>query len=328
MKEIEITQIENILIGNAQDDLGGTGLTVVLCKRGAPAGLDVRGGGPASRESELLRPVAACEGVHAVLLSGGSAFGLDAAGGVMRYLSEQGIGFDTGVAKVPLVCQSCLFDLSVASPSCRPGAEMAYQACKNAEKNRPASGNAGAGTGASVGKLLGMDFAMKTGLGMYAVQAGPLKVGALAAVNALGDVFDCDTGAQIAGLRSEQGDSLRSSEQFMLEMLDRPANLFAGNTTLGVVVTNAAFDKTQMNKVAAMAQNGLARAIRPVHTSADGDSVYALSVGDVRANLDAVGTIAATVLARAIRSAVWTAQSAYGLPCARELGKRNSGAPR
>lgn len=177
MKEIPITNIENIRIGNAQNSEGATGCTVLLCEKGAPAGLDVRGGGPASRESELLKPVAACEAIHAVLLSGGSAFGLHAAGGVMQYLEEKGIGFDTGFARVPLVCASCLYDLGVGSPSARPTPEMAYRACLDAEKNQPAFGNAGAGTGASVGKLLGMEYAMKSGLGAYAVEVGAASGG-------------------------------------------------------------------------------------------------------------------------------------------------------
>ena len=318
MKEIPITNIENIRIGNAQDSEGATGCTVLLCERGAPAGLDVRGGGPASRESELLKPVAACEAIHAVLLSGGSAFGLHAAGGVMQYLEKKGIGFDTGFARVPLVCASCLYDLGVGSPSARPTPEMAYRACLDAEKNRPSFGNAGAGTGASVGKLLGMEYAMKSGLGAYAVEVGPLQVGALVAVNALGDIFSPE-GRQIAGLLNPKKDGLRSSLESMYTMLERPANLFAGNTTLGVILTNAKLAKTPLNKVASMAHNGYARAIRPVHTSADGDSIYALSLGDVPANLDVVGTLAAEVMARAIENAVLSAESAYGLPSAMSI---------
>lgn len=318
MKEIPITNIENIRIGNAQDSEEATGCTVLLCEKGAPAGLDVRGGGPASRESELLKPVAACEAIHAVLLSGGSAFGLHAAGGVMQYLEEKEIGFDTGFARVPLVCASCLYDLGVGSPSARPTPEMAYRACLDAEKNRPSFGNAGAGTGASVGKLLGMEYAMKSGLGAYAVEVGPLQVGALVAVNALGDIFSPE-GRQIAGLLNPQKDGLRSSLESMYTMLERPANLFAGNTTLGVILTNAKLTKTPLNKVAAMAHNGYARAIRPVHTSADGDSIYALSLGDVPANLDVVGTLAAEVMARAIENAVLSAESAYGLPSAMSI---------
>lgn len=191
MREIAITEFDHLKIGQSENAEAGTGCTVLLLgPEGAPAGLDVRGGGPASRESELLKPMAAAGVIHAILLSGGSAFGLDAAGGVMRYLEERNIGFDVGVAKVPLVCQSCLFDLTVADAHTRPDAGMAYAACCHAETGNYQDGNFGAGTGATVGKLLGMEHCMKSGIGSYAVQIGDLKVGALVAVNALGDVYD------------------------------------------------------------------------------------------------------------------------------------------
>ena len=197
MIQIPVTSIANLQIGQAQDAAAATGCTVILCPEGAAAGLDVRGGGPASRESELLRPVAAADKIHAVLLSGGSAFGLDAAAGVMRWLAEHDIGFDTGVAKVPLVCASCLYDLTVGESTVRPGPDMGYQACENAGNYQ--DGCFGAGTGASVGKFRGMAQAMKTGIGSYAVRLGALEVGAIVAVNALGDVYDWRTGRQVAG---------------------------------------------------------------------------------------------------------------------------------
>ena len=200
MKQININEIENVRIGNAENKEAGTGCTVIICEKGAVTGLDVRGGGPASRESELLKPTAAAGFINAVLLSGGSAFGLDAAGGVMEYLEERKIGFDVGVTVVPLVAQSCIFDLTVGDMNVRPDKAMAYEACLNSEKNNPEMGNFGAGTGASVGKLLGMATAMKAGLGSYAVQIGDLKVGAIVAVNACGDIFDYDTHEIIAGL--------------------------------------------------------------------------------------------------------------------------------
>ena len=192
MKEISITSFDNLQIGQAENAAAGTGCTVFLLgKDGAPAGLDVRGGGPASRESELLKPPAAAQVIHAIVLAGGSAFGLDAAGGVMRYLEERNIGYDVGVTKVPLVCQADLFDLTVADARTRPDVAMAYQACANAENGgNYCDGNYGAGTGATVGKLLGMDHCMKSGIGSYAVLVGPLKVGAVVAVNAAGDIYD------------------------------------------------------------------------------------------------------------------------------------------
>lgn len=319
LKQIQITEIENIRIGHAQDMEHATGCTVIICENGAPAGVDVRGGGPASRETELLRPVADCTGIHALLLSGGSAFGLDAAGGVMEYLEERNIGFDVGITKVPLVCESCLFDLNVANHRIRPDKKMGYEACIQSEQNQPAMGNVGAGTGASVGKLGGIQTAMKSGLGMYAVQLGDLKIGAIVAVNALGDVYDYKTGKRLAGMRTNDGKDWADSEQVLYKLYNQKKNLFHQNTTIGAIITNAKFDKTHMNKIAAMAQNGYARSIRPVHTTADGDSIYALSVGEIEADLNVTGTLAAQVMAEAIKNAVLEAKPAYGLPAAQNF---------
>lgn len=320
MREIPITDFENLKIGQAENSAAGTGCTVLLLgKDGAPAGLDVRGGGPASRESELLKPMAAASAIHAILLSGGSAFGLDAAGGVMRYLEEQGIGFDVGVTKVPLVCQSCLFDLTVGEAHTRPDADMAYQACRNAESGNYRDGNFGAGTGATVGKLLGMDHCMKSGIGSYAVQTGELKVGALVAVNALGDIYDWKNGRKVAGLLAQDRKTFLDTEQVMIEKTEVVENKFVGNTTLGVVFTNARFDKAHLCKIAGMAHDGYARTIRPVHTTADGDSIYAVSLGTVAADQDVVGALGAQVMAEAILRAVRAAQTAYGFPAAADL---------
>ncbi len=319
LKEIKITEIENIRIGNAQDEQSATGCTVIICEKGAPAGVDIRGGGPASRETQLLCPVADCQGIHALLLSGGSAFGLDAAGGVMEYLEERNIGFDVGVTKVPLVCESCLFDLGVANHTIRPDKQMGYAACVDSERNLPLMGNIGAGTGASVGKLGGIQTAMKSGLGIYAVQLGDLKVGAIVAVNALGDVYDYETGERLAGMRTPDQTGWADSELVLYSLYNNKTNLFHQNTTIGAIITNAKFDKTHMNKIAAMAQNGYSRSIRPVHTTADGDSVYALSVGEVDADLNVTGTLAAKVMAEAIKRAVLECKSAYNLPAACDL---------
>lgn len=312
MNEIGIMEVGGFRVGHAQDLEAATGCTVILCDRMSPAGLDVRGGGPASRESQILNPVAAAEGINAVLLSGGSAFGLDAAGGVQRYLEQRDIGFDVGVTKVPLVSQSCLFDLTVGRKDVRPTAKMAYEACENASYDAPAEGNVGAGTGCSIGKYRGMDRAMKSGFGTCAFQVGALKVGALVAVNALGDVYGPD-GRQVAGLLNQEKTGLSSTLEEMFSEVTLAENLFAGNTTLGVVVTNAKFQKTQLCKIAGMTHNGYARAIRPVHTTADGDSIYALSLGDVRSDLNVVGALAAKAMEQAILRAVQAAKSAYGL---------------
>lgn len=320
MKEIGIMEVGGFRVGHAQDLESATGCTVILCDEMSPAGLDVRGGGPASRESQILNPVAAAEGINAVLLSGGSAFGLDAAGGVQRYLEERDIGFDVGVTKVPLVGQSCLFDLTVGRKDVRPTAQMAYKACENASCEPPAEGNVGAGTGCSIGKYRGMERAMKSGFGTCAFQAGALKVGALVAVNALGDVYGPD-GKPAAGLLNAEKTGLSSTLEEMFSDVTLAENLFTGNTTLGVVVTNARFHKTQLCKIAGMTHNGYARAIRPVHTTADGDSIYALSLGDVKGDVNVVGALAARAMERAILRAVETARSAYGLMGWEELSR-------
>lgn len=320
MKEISIKDFRNIQIGQAENVQAGTGCTVFLLGReGASVGLDVRGGGPASRESELLKPLATAQVIHAILLAGGSAFGLDAAGGVMRYLEERGIGVDVGVTRVPLVCQSDLFDLTVADAHTRPDAAMAYEACVNAETGNYRDGNHGAGTGATVGKLLGMEHCMKSGIGSYAVQVGNLQVGAVVAVNAVGDVYDYENGRKIAGLLAADGKTFLDSELAALQAIEAQAEKFVGNTTLGVILTNARLDKAHLCKIAGMAHDGYARAIRPVHTSMDGDSIYAVSLGDVPADMDVVGTLAARVMAKAIVRAVQTAEPAYGLPSAGEI---------
>ena len=335
MKTISIKDIEGIRIGNAQNFTGGTGCTVILSETGMCAGLDVRGGGPASRESELLKPLAAAQSIHAVLLGGGSAFGLDAAGGVMQFLEEKGIGFDVGVtkvpleekgigldvgiAKVPLVCQSDIFDLTVADAHTRPDKAMGYEACKGAYKNNYQDGNFGVGTGATVGKFRGMDYCMKSGIGSYAVQIGELKVGAIVAVNALGDIYDHHSGRIVAGMLNEERSAFADTAKLLYSSYEVHDNKFVGNTTIGAIITNARFDKSQLSKIAGMAHNGYARSIRPVHTSADGDSIYALSVGNIAADCDMVGTLAADVMSEAILSAVKNAESAYGYLAYKDL---------
>ena len=312
MKEIEINEIEGFRIGNAQDKEGGTGCTAILCDEGAIAGVDVRGGGPATRETDLLKPEKMVELVHGVLLSGGSAYGLDAASGVMKYLEDNDIGFDVGLGKVPIVPAACLFDLVSGDPKCRPDASMGYAACKDSENNSPEKGNFGAGTGATIGKFLGIERLMKGGLGTFAVQIGELKIGAIVAVNCLGDVFDVDTGKQLAGILNEDKTELGSTRDIMWKSIEQQKNVFTGNTTIGCIITNAKLTKPQCSKLASMAHNGYAAAIKPVHTSADGDTIFYLSKGDVEINLDALGDLGAYVMAKAIGEGVKNAESAYG----------------
>ena len=314
MKEISICDIEGFRIGQTENAEAGTGCTVIISENGCAAGVDIRGGGPASRECELLRPFSAAQVIHALVLGGGSTFGLDASGGVLDYLEEKGIGYDMGITHIPQVCQSDIFDLTVGDLKVRPDHDMGYQACINSEKENYKDGNYGAGCGATVGKWLGMDYCMKTGIGSAAVSLGDVKLGAIVVVNAIGDIFDPDSGEMIAGLLSEDKKSFRNTEQAMYDAAKiKPAD-FAGNTTIGAILTNAALDKIQLSKIASMAHNGYARCIRPVHTSMDGDTIYALSNGSVNADMDLIGTLAARVMSMAIVKAVKSAESAFGHP--------------
>ncbi len=317
-EEISITEIKNIHIGHAQDEEHGTGCTVIVCDKKAPCGVDVRGGGPASRETELLNPLMSNDGVNAVLLSGGSAYGLDAAGGVMKYLEEKGQGVKVGKEVVPIVVGSCIFDLGCGDGKVRPDAEMGYAACVDSEKDVERNGNVGAGTGATVGKIHGDGYSMKSGLGCYCLQVGGLQVGAVVVVNAIGDVFEMDSQKQLAGLLNSKRDGMLSSEEEAVKLLQL-ASKFSFNTTIGAVVTNANLTKAEMNKVAAMASNGVARTIRPVNTSMDGDSIYALSAGKVKSSPDVVGTLAAHVVAKAINRAVLEAEEKYGHKAAKNF---------
>lgn len=303
VKEIQVTEIEGLRIGNAGNEEARTGVTVLLFDRGAKVGADISGGGPASRETPLTMPTTADNPVNAVVLSGGSAYGLAAGDGVMRYLEERGIGFETGFAKVPLVCQSCIYDLGIGRSDIRPDAAMGYAACEDAEKNHPSCGSVGGGTGATVGKLYGMGRSMKSGLGIHAVSVGELQMAAVVVLNALGDIFDPKSGQKIAGLRSEDGKGFSDTCREIYKISQRK-DLFSGNTTIGAIVTNGRFSKAEMNKIASMTRNAYARCINPVGTLADGDTIYAASVGEVEADLNMAGTLAAEVMAEAIQKAI------------------------
>lgn len=320
MKEISINEIGPIRIGQVENKEAGTGCTVFINDEGMHAGLDVRGGGPASRETPLLSTLSAAQRIHAVVLSGGSAYGLAAAGGVMQYLKEKDLGFDVDVTKVPLVVQSSLFDLTVSNPNVYPDEAMGYEAARKAfEEPNYKDGNFGAGCGATVGKLCGMDRCMKSGIGSYAVELGELKIGAVVAVNALGDIFDWKSGKQIAGMLTEDRKAFAHSPEEMQKSIEAIKNRFVNNTTLGVIITNARFHKGSLCKIAGLGHDGYARFIRPVHTSLDGDSIYALSIGDVIADREVVGLMAAEVISEAIVRAVTSAESAYGFPAAKDL---------
>jgi L-aminopeptidase/D-esterase-like protein len=322
-RQNSIVAVHGIEVGQVQNDAALTGCTVLLCRKGAVAGVDVRGSAPGTRETDLLDPVNLVDKVHAIVLAGGSAFGLDAAGGVMRYLEEHKIGFDTGVARVPIVPAAILYDLNLGDKNVRPDAEMGYQACLNASAERVVEGNVGAGSGASVGKLFGNMLAMKSGVGSASVELGNgILVGAIVAVNAWGDVIE--DGKIIAGLRSGKVGPLRvGGREYFADTL-KMMKTFAGrsvmrlatkaNTVIGAVATNAALTKVEATKVAQMAHDGLARAIRPAHTMLDGDTIFALSTGNRKSDVTTIGSFAAEAMAQAIIRAVKMSTSAGGLP--------------
>ena len=318
MKEIRVEDINGIAVGQAENQEAGTGCTVILCKEGAIAGVDVRGGGPATRETDLLNPINMVQKIHAVMLSGGSAFGLDACSGAMQYLEEHGYGFDMQVAHVPIVCGASLFDLSVGNPNVRPNKEMGYQACVNSEHKNFQEGNYGAGTGCSVGKILGFDKAMKSGIGMHGVQVDDLQVAAITAVNACGNVVDYQTNEPLAGVYHPILNRMICYEE-MLTQIQELRKIQDGNTTIACVVTNAKLTKAQCTKIAGIAHNGYARAIHPVHTMSDGDTIFVLSTQEVEATPDVVGVLATEVIATSIKRAVLKATGAYGLKAHADL---------
>jgi L-aminopeptidase/D-esterase-like protein len=316
-----ITDIPGIKVGHAQDEEALTGCTVVLCEAGAVGGIDRRGNGTSTRQIDGLDPSHIGDTVHGVLLSGGSAFGLNAAGGVMRYLEEKGLGFKYGKARIPTVPTAVLFDLNLGDSTQRPDAAMGYQACLNANDGAVQEGCVGAGTGATVGKVRGMEHAMKSGVGTASMEIGEgVWVGSLMVVNALGDVVDPSTGEVVAGARADEN---KTGELRFANALDviRPlvgkaitAHIAPDHTVIGVVATNAIFNKVETNKLAQMAQNGVVRTVRPAHTRGDGDTMFALATGEVSADVNIVGAYAAQVTALAMLRAVRAAKGAGGLP--------------
>ena len=320
-----ITDVPGLTVGHAQDDEALTGCTVVICRQGAVGGVDVRGSAPGTRETDLLNPLNLVEKVHAVMLAGGSAYGLDAAGGVMRYLEEQKIGFNTGAGLVPIVPAAILFDLGVGRGVVRPDAAMGYRACEAASTTAVTEGNVGAGTGASVGKLFGAKQAMKSGLGSASIHiGGGIIVGALVAVNAFGDIIDPKSGEIVAGVRSADVGPLHigapgyfaDTQELMKSLLGRTVLNFAtkSNTVLAVVAVNADLTKSEANKMAQMAHDGLARTVRPAHTMLDGDTIFALATGGKKVDVSTAGAFAAQALSEAVLRAVRMAAPAGGLP--------------
>jgi L-aminopeptidase/D-esterase-like protein len=324
-----ITDIPGIEVGHAHNLEAITGCTVILCKDGAVGGVDQRGGAPGTRETDALKPVHLVNVVHAVMLSGGSAFGLVSAAGAARFLEEKNVGVNVGVARVPIVPGAILFDLGIGRPDVRPTEEMGYQACLNASSDPPEEGSVGAGTGATVGKILGMGQAVKSGIGTASLEIGKgVRVGAIIAVNALGDVIDPETNTIIAGARSTKKGPIKIGEglyadtmKVMQSVAGRTILGFATrqNTVIGVIATNAKLNKEQVTKVAQMAQNGLARTIRPTNTMLDGDTIFALATGQKKVDVNIVGAFAAQVTEQAILRAVKETTSLGGVPAISDL---------
>jgi L-aminopeptidase/D-esterase-like protein len=320
-----ITDVSGIKVGHFTDKRRPTGCTVILCEGGAFAGVDVRGGAPGTRETDLLNPINTVQRAYAIVLSGGSAFGLDAASGVMRYLDEKGIGFKVGSAGVvPIVPSAILFDLEIGDPKIRPTAQSGYEACEVAGAGPVTEGNIGAGAGATVGKLFGLQHAMKSGMGTASIHVANtgVVVAAIVAVNAVGDVYNPGNGDIVAGARTADGKGFLDSMARIRGGYRVPIRTQAGtNTTIGVVATNATLTKTEMTKVAQMAHDGLARTINPVHTPMDGDTIFALATATLSQRVDhgMIGALAADVMAQAVLRAIFNATGIAGLPSYRDL---------
>ncbi|HET6450684.1 MAG TPA: P1 family peptidase [Spirochaetia bacterium] len=315
-----ITDVPGIEVGHALCDEGTSGCTVVMCRSGAVPGVDTRGGAPGTRETDCLRPENVVSTVHAVFLSGGSAYGLDCGAGVMKWLEEHRIGFDVGCAIVPIVAGAVINDLAFSGGKVRPNAQTGYQACRTAVSPQAQQGNVGAGAGASIGKLAGNSKGMvKGGLGTASIRVGDLVVGAIVAVNCIGDVVDPATGEALAGTLSEDRSRIAGAMNLLTDSERGFREGFPTNTTIGVVATNALLSKAMATRVAMMGQDGYARTIIPIHTLSDGDVVFSLATGAVKADVNRVGALAAEAMARAVIGAVRAAESLGGVPCSREL---------
>lgn len=317
-----ITDIPGILVGHAQDFEAITGCTVILCPEGAVAGVDQRGGGPGTRETDLLNPVNNMRKIQGIMLSGGTAFGLDAAGGAVRWLEENDYGYPVGPLKVPLVPAAILLDWMIGNPKVRPDAEMGYQACQNASDQPPAQGSVGAGTGATAGKLLGVDHAIKGGIGTASVELeGGIRIAAIIVVNPVGEIVDPATGEIFAGIRNLEDGGFISGLEVIKDIRSQHlmTKAFPSNTVIGVVATNAILTEPQATKVAQMGQNGVTRTVRPAHTQHDGDTLFCLATGEIEANVNLVGAYAAKVVEQAVLNAVKEAKGMGGVPGISEL---------
>jgi L-aminopeptidase/D-esterase-like protein len=316
-----ITDVEGIRVGHASNRGAMTGCTVILCEEGAVGGVEIRGSATGTRQIDSLYPVHVVQQVHAILLTGGSSFGLDAAGGVVRYLEERGKGFDVGVTHVPVVPTAVIFDLPLGDYRVRPDADMAYQACLHASSEAVEEGSVGVGTGATVGKLFDLERACKGGVGTASLEAGGVIVGVIAAVNALGDVVDERSGEILVGLRDEEGSRFANTAELLRQGIWKKGfgTSSLGNTTIGVIATNVALNREDTIKVAQMAHNGLARVISPINTTFDGDIVFALSLGQREGEVNNVGALAEAAIVEAVKRAVMKADGFGMIPAYRDL---------
>lgn len=307
-----ITDVEGIQVGHSQSEEGLTGLSVIICEEGATGGVDVRGSAPGTRETDLLKAEKIVNKIHAVVLTGGSAFGLDASAGVMKYLEEERIGLDAGVTKVPIVSSAVIFDLDIGDFRTRPDSSMGYEAAKKASGQAGLQGNIGAGSGATIGKIWGSQYAMKGGLGSATVKVGDLVVSAMAVVNSFGDIYDPATNQQIAGVYDYEEKKLLNTVELMKTPSDAD-NYDLKNTTIGIITTNGTLTKAEANKISQMAHNGFARTINPVHTMVDGDTIFTMATNKIKSDINLMGTLAAEAMAQAIVNGVLSAESVEGI---------------
>ena len=313
-----ITDVEGLKVGHEQSEEGMTGCTVIICDEGATGGVDVRGSAPGTRETDLFKPDKMVDEVHGIVLSGGSAFGLDASSGVMKYLQEENIGLDVGVMKVPIVSSAVIFDLNIGDYKIRPNLDMGYLAAKTATKNENRQGNVGCGIGASVGKILGPENAMKSGLGSATVKIGDLVVSAIVAVNSFGDIYDYRNNKQMAGVYDYENDKLLNTIDIMKNSV-KELSFKPTNTTIGVIGTNAILTKSEANKIAEMAHNGFARSINPIHTMMDGDTIFTMATNKIKSDVNLIGTIAAEVMSKAISNGIFFAERSHGLKAYKDI---------
>ena len=319
-----ITDVTGIRVGHAQDWEAGTGCTAIIIEKGAVAGVDVRGGAPGTRETDLLDPVNMVQKVHAIYLAGGSAFGIDGASGVMEFLEGKEIGFEAGTVKVPIVPGAVIFDLNVGNPDIRPDREMGYQACLNADNKIIKEGCVGAGTGATVGKYYGISRCMKGGIGTASIQVNDLVVGALVVVNAFGDIINPETGEILAGTLDREKNQFVHTNRLLTNPVSIDSDPFLQNTTLGVVATNADLNKAEAKRLSMSAHDGLARCISPSHTLYDGDIIFALSTGMVKTDINKLNALSAHVVSLAIQNAILKASMMFGIPSHNELKRKES----